>query len=163
MKRLILSLLALGCITLAQAQQKTTLAECNGDTVTFIRKNFEEGKARFVGKPLAELLDEWTSQLPVGYLLFGDTGIHYLPEEEQNLVNGISLNHITEQERNARSARHEPYFVLAVKLAPPYHHNVWDLIKLKRQEQNQLGPQVYNAIKDYIVTDVDYGMVNPAF
>ena len=122
MKRLILSLLALGCITLAQAQQKTTLAECNGDTVAFVRTNFA----------LAELLDEWTSQLPVGYLLFGDTGIHYLPEEEQNLVNGISLNHITEQERNARSARHEPYFVLAVKLAPPYHHNVWDLIKLKR-------------------------------
>ena len=163
MKRLILSLLALGCITLAQAQQKTTLAECNGDTVTFIRKNFEEGKARFVGKPLAELLDEWTSQLPVGYLLFGNTGIHYLPEEEQNLVNSIGLNHITEQERNARSARHEPYFVLAVKLAPPYHHKWNDIVDLQDQEKKQLGPQVYNAIKDYIVTDVDYGMLNPAF
>ena len=138
MKRLISSLLALGCITLAQAQQKTTLAECNGDTVAFIRKNFEEGKARFVGKPLAELLDEWTSQLPVGYLLFGDTGIHYLPEEEQNLVNGIDLNHITEQERNARSARHEPYFVLAVTLAPPYHHKWDDILNLQDQEKKTI-------------------------
>ena len=67
MKRLILVLFAvLVATSAAQAQQKTTLAECGGDTVIYVKKNFVEGKARFIGQPFANVLDEWKAQLPVG-------------------------------------------------------------------------------------------------
>lgn len=101
MKRLILSLLALGCITLAQAQQKTTLAECNGDTVAYLKKNFVEGKQRFIGQPVSLILDEWRSQLPVGKLIFSDTGWKR-DTSKAELINGIALYFITNEELGLR-------------------------------------------------------------
>ena len=71
-------------ITAVQAQQKVTLAECGGDTVLYLRKTFDDRKAEFIGQPFSKVMDEWKSQLPVGRLLFGDTGIWPTKEEEKN-------------------------------------------------------------------------------
>ena len=110
MKRLILSLLALGCITLAQAQQKTTLAKCNGDTVAYLKKNFVEGKQRFIGQPVSLILDEWRSQLPVGKLIFASTGWQQ-DKSKAHLINGIVLYFITNEELGLRDMQknHIPY------------------------------------------------------
>ncbi|WP_071135364.1 hypothetical protein [Millionella massiliensis] len=153
MKRLILSLLALGCITLAQAQQKTTLAECNGDTVAYLKKNFVEGKQRFIGQPVSLILDEWRSQLPVGKLIFSDTGWKR-DTSKAELINGIALYFITNEELGLRDMQKKPYTILNISLAPPYHDNIWDIYHLQDSENETLGPKLYDRIKDYIVTDV---------
>lgn len=153
MKRLISSLLALGCITLAQAQQKTTLAECNGDTVAYLKKNFVEGKQRFIGQPASLILDEWRSQLPVGKLIFGSTGWQR-DKSKEDLIDGIVLYFITNEELGLRDLQKKPYTVLDISLAPPYHDNIWDIYQLRDSENEALGPKLYDRIKDYIVTDV---------
>ena len=63
---LILLLFAVFAATAAQAQQKVTLADCGGDSVAYVKRNFVEGKALFIGQPFANVLDEWKAQLPVG-------------------------------------------------------------------------------------------------
>ena len=147
MKRLILSLLALGCITLAQAQQKTTLAECNGDTVAYLKKNFVEGKQRFIGQPVSLILDEWRSQLPVGKLIFSDTGWKR-DTSKAELINGITLYFITNEEMGLRDLQKKPYTVLDISLAPPYHDIFGIIIKLQDPETKPLDLNFINEIKN---------------
>ena len=157
MKRLILVLFAvLVATSAAQAQQKVTLAECGGDTVIYVKKNFVEGKARFIGQPFSKMLDEWRSQLPVGKILFSDTGNWPTKESERYLITGASLQFITEEEQLYREMRKEPYTDINVRFAPPYRHNLWALYNLRDQEGEPLGPQLYDCIRDYIVTDISF-------
>ena len=98
MKRFIISiLLTVLTGTAVQAQQKVNLSDCGGDTVLFLRKAFDDRKAEFVGQPFSKVLDEWKAQLPVGQLVFGDTGSWPTKAEERYLVRSASLYYNTEQ------------------------------------------------------------------
>lgn len=154
MEKLILTLLSLFTITALQAQQKVTLAECGGDTVAYVTRNFVEGKARFIGQPFSKVMDEWKAQLPVGRLLFGDTGVWPTKEEEKNLVNSVDLYFITEDEQCLRGLKKEPYFVLGISFEPPFYQKITDYWKIQEEENSQLGPQLYEKLKDYIVKNI---------
>lgn len=154
MKRLILLLLSVFAVTAAQAQQKVTLAQCQGDTVTYLKKTFDEGKSRFIGQPFSKVIDEWRSQIPVGRILFADTGNWPTKESEKYLVKGASLYFITEREVNSRNRRKEPYYRLSIQFAPPFDKKINDYWQLQEQEDMQLGPQLYEQIKDYIVESI---------
>ena len=155
MKRLlILVLFAVFAATAAQAQQKTTLAECGGDTVIYVKKNFVEGKARFIGQPFANVLDEWKAQLPVGWLLFSDTGDWPTKEEEKYLVKSASLYYEKEEEINLKRIQHEPYYILLVTFVPPLRYQSLEFYQLQDEENLPLGPQLYEKLKDYVVKDI---------
>ena len=154
MKRLILLLLSIFAITAVQAQQNVTLAECGGDTVLYLRKTFDDRKAEFIGQPFSKVMDEWKSQLPVGRLLFGDTGIWPTKEEGKILVNSIDIYFNTEEEVNLKGMRHEPYYGVKISFIPPYLHKVREFWRLQEEEELQLGPQLYEKLKDYIVKDI---------
>ncbi len=156
MKRLlILVLFAVFAATAAQAQQKTTLAECNGDTVIYVKKNFVEGKARFIGQPFSKVLDEWKAQLPVGRLLFSDTGSWPTKDEEKYLVKSASLCYNIEAEINLRRIRHQSYYILTINFLPPLLHQSMELYQLQDEvERTELGPQLYDKLKDYVVKDI---------
>ena len=154
MKRLILLLLSMFMITAVQAQQKVTLAECGGDTVLYLRKTFDDRKAEFIGQPFSKVMDEWKSQLPVGRLLFGDTGIWPTKEEEKKLVNSIDIYFNTEEEVNLKGMRHELYYGVGISFTPPFLHKTREFWQLQEEENSQLGTQLYEKLKDYIVKDI---------
>ncbi len=155
MKRLlILVLFAVFAATAVQAQQKVTLAECGGDTVLFLRKAFDDRKADFIGQPFSKVLDEWRSQLPVGQLLFGDTGMWPTKEEEKYLVKSASLYYEKEKEINLKRIQHEPYYILLVTFVPPLRYQSLEFYQLQDEENLPLGPQLYEKLKDYVVKDI---------
>ncbi|WP_300725751.1 hypothetical protein [uncultured Rikenella sp.] len=154
MKRLILLLLSIFAITAVQAQQNVTLAECGGDTVLYLRKTFDDRKAEFIGQPFSKVLDEWESQLPVGFLVFGNTGMWPAKEEDKYLVQSVSIYYNTEIETNLKGMRHEPYYGVKISFIPPYLHKVREFWRLQEEEELQLGPQLYEKLKDYIVKDI---------
>lgn len=155
MKRLLILLLfAVFAATAAQAQQKTTLAECGGDTVLYLRKAFDERKVEFVGQPFSKVLDEWKAQLPVGQLVFGDTGSWPTKAEERYLVRSASLYYNTEQETNSRGTRHESYYRLSISFVPPFPYQIMEFWRIQEEENSQLGPQLYEKLKNYIVKNI---------
>ena len=154
MKKMIFLLLAVWSVTATQAQHKVTLAECNGDTVLFLKKAFDERKADFIGQPFSKVVEAWKAQLPVGRLLFSDTGIWPTKDEDKNLIISASLYYNTEDEITSKRLNRRPYYGLGVSFAPPYRHKIrvcWDL---QDAEQSALGPQLYEMLKDYIVTKI---------
>lgn len=154
MKRTILLLLTVFAVTAAHAQQKVTLKQCQGDTVAYLRKTFDQGKSRFIGQPFSKVMDEWSSQLPVNFLVFSDTGIWPTKDEDKLLVTGVSMYYNTETETNLKGMRHEPYYGLTIVFAPPYYQKSDDLRKLRNEEGTALGPKLYEMLKDYIVKDI---------
>ncbi|WP_298062577.1 hypothetical protein [uncultured Rikenella sp.] len=154
MKRLILTLLSIFSITAIQAQQKVTLVECGGDTVLYLRKAFDDRKSEFIGQPFSKVLDEWKAQLPVGFLVFGDTGMWPTKEEERYLVKFASLYYNTEQETNSRGARHESYYRLSISFVPPFPYQIMEFWRIQEEENSQLGPQLYEKLKNYIVKNI---------
>lgn len=153
MKRLLFLLLAMFATTAAEAQRRVTLRQCEGDTVAYLRQNFEQGKARFVGKPFSKVLDEWQQELPVGLLVFGSTGSWPTDEREKDVVDSASVRFITEQEQNLRMARKEVYYSLSVVFAPPFYQKIdplWDI----QEEEGTLSPRLYELIKDFVVKDI---------
>ena len=154
MKQLIFLLLAVWSVTATQAQHKVTLAECNGDTVLFLKRAFDERKADFIGQPFSKVVEAWKAQLPVGRLLFGDTGIWPTKDEDKNLITDADLYYNTEDEITSKRLNRRPYYGLGVSFAPPYRHKTrvcWDL---QDAERSELGPQLYEILKDYIVTKI---------
>ena len=148
-------LLAAFAATAVQGQPKVTLAEYQGDTVLFLRKAFDARKAEFIGQPFSKVLDEWQAQLPVGWLLFGDTGPWVFNPEERELVNSANLYYNTEEEINKKGTRHEPYYRLLVTFAPPLPYKIQEFWRLQEEEEDsQLGPQLYEKLKNYIVEDI---------
>ncbi len=155
MKRLlILVLFAVFAATAAQAQQKTTLAECGGDTVLYLRKSFDERKVEFVGQPFSKVLDEWTGQLPVGHLVFGDTGSWPTKDEEKYLVKSATLYYNSETEINLRWLQKEPYYGISILFEPPFSYQSLEFYQLQDEENLSLGPQLYEKLKDYTVKDI---------
>lgn len=155
MKRLIFLLLALFAGKAVQAQQKVTLAECGGDTVLFLRKAFDDRKADFIGQPFSKVLDEWRSQLPVGRLLFGNTGIWPTKEEDQDLVNSADIYFDTEETIDLKGMRHEAYYGVGISFEPPFSDKTQVFWQLQEEEEDsQLGPQLYEKLKDYIVKKI---------
>ena len=147
-------LLSVFAITAAQAQQAMTLAQCQGDTVAFVKRNFVEGKARFIGQPFSKVIDEWRSQIPVGRILFADTGNWPTKESEKYLVKGASLQFITENDQKLRGLHKEPYLRLVVKFNAPYYQKIDTLWSIQEQEGIPFGPQLYEQIKDYVIQDI---------
>ncbi|WP_294597930.1 hypothetical protein [uncultured Rikenella sp.] len=159
MRRMIFLLLSIFSMTAVQAQEKVTLVECGGDTVTYVKRNFAEGKARFIGQPFSKLVEEWRTQIPVGRILFSDTGNWPTKDEDKYLVTGASLYFITEEEMNLRVMKKQPYASISVDFAPPYRHNFYDLCRIEEEDGLPLGPKLYECLKDYIVTDVSFFMM----
>ncbi len=155
MKRIVIVLLlALFATTAVQAQKRVTLKQCNGDTVAYITQNFVEGKSRFIGQPFSKVIKEWESQIPIGRLVFGGTDPWALEESQRDLVNGASLYFITERESNLRTRQKEPYYSLTITFSPPYYQKLDDLYDIRDQEGIELGPKLYDLIKDYIVENL---------
>lgn len=154
MKRILLLLMTIFAITATQAQQKVTLKQCQGDTVAYLKKNFEEGKARFIGKPFSKVVDEWRSQMPIKWILLFGTDHWARNEKDRDLINGVSLYFMTEGEKNMKSMCHESQYSLDITFAPPYNQKYDDLWKIKDTENIILGPQLYDKLKDYIVQDI---------
>ena len=153
-------LLAAFAATAVQGQPKVTLAEYQGDTVLFLRKAFDARKAEFIGQPFSKVLDEWQAQLPVKFLVFGDTGPWVFNPEERELVKSASLYYYTESETNYKEARHEPYYKLRVTFAPPLPYKIQEFWRLQEEEDSQLGPQLYEKLKNYIVKDIKVREIN---
>ena len=143
-------------MTAVQAQQQVTLAECGGDTVTYVKRNFAEGKARFIGQPFSKLVEEWRTQIPVGWILFSNTGNWPTKDEDKYLVTGATLYFITEEEKNLRVMQRKMYATIHVSFAPPYRHNFYDFCRIEEEDGLPLGPKLYECLKDYIVTDVSF-------
>lgn len=147
-------LMAIFSITATQAQQKVTLKQCGGDTVAYVKKNFVEGKARFIGQPFSKMIKEWKSQIPINRIMFGDTGSWPSDENQQHLVTDASLYFTPESEINLRGLRKESYYVVIATFEPPYRQKIKTLWDIEEQEGVPFGPKLYEAIKDYIVKDV---------
>ena len=147
-------LMTIFAITATQAQQKVTLAQCQGDTVAFVKQNFVDGKSRFIGQPFSKIIDEWRAQIPVAKITFSNTGNWPTKESEKYLVKGAYLDFITEREQNLRGMRKEPYISMSIQFAPPFYKKIDDYWQLQEQEDMQLGPQLYEQIKDYIVESI---------
>lgn len=141
-------------ITAIQAQQKVTLKQCNGDTVAYVKQNFVDGKARFIGQPFSKVIKEWKSQIPINWIIFGDTGSWPSDENQQHLVTSADLHFTPESEINLRRLRKEPYYSVTFTFVPPYHQKYRTLWEIKDQEGVPFGPRLYEQIKDYIVQDV---------
>ncbi|WP_299458265.1 hypothetical protein [uncultured Rikenella sp.] len=156
MRRMIFLLLSIFSMTAVQAQQQVTLAECGGDTVTYVKRNFVEGKARFIGQPFSKLVEEWRTQIPVGWILFSNTGNWPTKDEDKYLVTGATLYFITEEEKNLRVMQRKMYATIHASFAPPYRHNFYDLCRIEEEDSLPLGPKLYECLKDYIVTDVSF-------
>ncbi len=153
---MIFLLLSIFSMTAVQAQQQVTLAECGGDTVTYVKRNFVEGKARFIGQPFSKLVEEWRTQIPVGWILFSNTGNWPTKDEDKYLVTGATLYFITEEEKNLRVMQRKMYATIHASFAPPYRHNFYDLCRIEEEDSLPLGPKLYECLKDYIVTDVSF-------
>lgn len=149
-------LLTTFAITAAQAQQKVTLAQCQGDTVAYLRKTFDEGKARFIGQPFSVLIKEWKSQIPINRIIFGSTGNWPSDENERNLVTHANVYFTPESEINLRGLRKEPYYGLTVVFAPPYRQKIQTLWSIEDQEGEPFGLRLYEQVKDYIVKDISF-------
>ena len=147
-------LMTIIAITATQAQQKVTLAQCQGDTVAYVKKNFVEGKTRFIGQPFSKAIKEWKSQIPINRIIFGDTGSWPSDENQQHLVTDASLYFTPESVINLRGLRKEPYCVITFTFEPPYRQKFRTLWEIKEQEGVPFGPRLYEQIKDYIVKDV---------
>ena len=154
MKRILMLLMAIFAITATQAQQKVTLAQCQGDTVTYLKKMFDEGKSRFIGQPFSKVVEEWRSQMPINRITFRDTGNWPTKESEKYLVTGAYLDFITERDANMRRMRKEASPSVYVDFAPPYNQKIDGFWLLQEQEDSQLGPQLYEKLKDYIIQDI---------
>lgn len=154
MKRILMLLMTIFAITATQAQQKVTLKQCQGDTVAYLKKNFEEGKARFIGKPFSKVVDEWRSQMPIKWILLFGTDHWARNEKERDLINGVSLYYMTEGEKNMKSMCHESQYSLHITFTPPYNQKKMYVYDLQDEEGSILGPKVYNSLKDYIVQDI---------
>ncbi len=50
--------------------------------------------------------------------------------------------------------RHEPYYKLLITFAPPFPYQIMEFWRLKEEENSQLGPQLYEKLKNYIVKDI---------
>ena len=156
MKQLIFLLLAVWSVTATQAQHKVTLAECNGDTVLFLKKAFDERKADFIGQPFSKVVEAWKAQLPVGRLLFGDTGMWPTKDEDKYLVISASWYYNTEDEITSKRLNRKSYYGLSIGFAPPFRHKIREFWDLQDAERSDLGPQLYEKLKDYIVTDISF-------
>lgn len=153
MKKMILVMLSLFAITAVQAQKRVTLKQCDGDTVLFLKRAFDDRKAEFIGQPFSKVIEVWKSQLPVGRLVFSTTGIWPTKKEDQELVNYANLYFNSEEETDFRGANKIPYYGVGVRFAPPYRHKVqlfWEM----QDEEGPLGPRLYEYLKDYIVSDI---------
>lgn len=146
-------MLSLFAITAVQAQKRVTLKQCDGDTVLFLKRAFDDRKAEFIGQPFSKVIEVWKSQLPVGRLVFSTTGIWPTKKEDQELVNYANLYFNSEEETDFRGANKIPYYGVGVRFAPPYRHKVqlfWEM----QDEEGPLGPRLYEYLKDYIVSDI---------
>lgn len=154
MKKMILVMLSLFAITAVQAQKRVTLKQCDGDTVLFLKRAFDDRKAEFIGQPFSKVIEVWKSQLPVGRLLLGTTGIWPTKKEDQELVRDVSLYFNSAEEIYFRGANKIPYYGVVVMFAPPYRHKVqlfWEM----QDEEGPLGPRLYEYLKDYNVSDIE--------
>ncbi|HJE88785.1 hypothetical protein, partial [Rikenella microfusus] len=119
-----------------------------------LKKAFDERKADFIGQPFSKVVEAWKAQLPVGRLLFGDTGIWPTKDEDKNLITDADLYYNTEDEITSKRLNRRPYYGLGVSFAPPYRHKTRACWDLQDAEQSALGPQLYEKLKDYIVTNI---------
>ena len=141
-------------VTAIHAQSKVTLGQCQGDTVSYLKKVFDENKSCFIGQPFSKVMDEWTSQMTVNQLTFKDTGIWPTKEEEKLLVRGVSLYLDTEDEFDLKGLRHEPCYGISVVFASPYFQKADSLRRLRDSEGTALGSKLYEQLKNYIVKDI---------
>lgn len=156
MKRTILLLLTVFAATAVQAQQKVTLKQCQGDTVAYLKKNFEEGKARFIGQPFSMVIKEWKTQLPLTRVILSSTDPWANDVRLRNKVNGADLYFTPERTINYRNFYHIPYYGVSFVFEPPYNQDIQDVLTLKDQEDEPLGPLFYEQLKDYIIKDVNF-------
>lgn len=153
MKRTILLLLTVFAVTATQAQQKMTLKQCQGDTVVYVKKNFEDGKARFIGQPFSKVVQEWRSQLPVAHLVLADAG-SFRRDSLKNKVNGVSLFFTSYEENALRSMNGKSNYRLRISFEPPYYEDIYNLYNIRDEEGQPLGPRLYDKLKNYVVKDI---------
>lgn len=153
MKRTILLLMTVFAVTAANAQQKITLKQCKGDTVAYVKKNFEDGKARFIGQPFSKVVQEWRSQLPVAHLVLADAG-SFRRDSLKNKVNGADLYFTSYEENALRSMNGKSYYLVSFTFAPPYYEDIYNLYNIRDEEDQPLGPRLYDKLKNYVVKDI---------
>lgn len=154
MKRILLLLLSVFAFTAAQAQQKVTLKQCQGDTVAYLKKNFEEGKARFIGQPFSKVIKEWKSQIPLTMVVLSSTDPWANDIRLRNKVNGADLYFTPERTINYRDFYRIPYYIVRFTFKPPYNQNINDLYHIMNEENQPMGPLFYDQLKDFIVQDI---------
>ena len=147
-------LMAIFAITAIQAQQKVTLKQCQGDTVAYIKKNFEEGKARFIGQPFSKVVQEWKNQIPLARVVLTSTDPWANDEKSRDMVNGVILYFTPEGTIAQRDYYHIPYYGVRFDFEPPYNQKYQSVYDIKNQEDKAFGPRFYEQLKDYIIKDV---------
>lgn len=143
-------------VTAVQAQQKVTLKQCQGDTVAYVKKNFEEGKARFIGQPFSTVVQEWKSQIPLTQVVLSSTDPWANDERLRNKVNGANLFFTPEETIAQRDYYHIPYYGVRFDFEPPHTKDLWDLYEIRTEEDMPFGPRFYEQVKDYIIKDVTF-------
>ena len=70
------------------------------------------------------------------------------------MVNSIDIYFNTEEEVNLKGMRHELYYGVGISFTPPFLHKTREFWQLQEEENSQLGTQLYEKLKDYIVKDI---------
>ena len=146
-----LGMLVLNSVASGQKAYKN-LEQFRGATIQYSEYNFAENKARYIGKSVATVLDEW--KLPIKRFIGIITDGFRKNINQRNKLEGIYLDYLTPLQTELYSEKDYPYRTLAITFSPPHmHEDTYPAIVEKGGDDNWTQ-ELYDYLKDFIVEDI---------